>query len=98
LISEDGYQNAFAVVDEHTNSTNTLSPALPPAGAPPVSSGRQRPRPYRVSQWTFETTAPPLLWEPDLAAIPNIEVTGVSLGISDHGLAWRIKGNAYVAQ
>jgi len=98
LVTEDGYQNAFAVVDEHANSTNTLSPAMPPIGAPPVSSGRQQPRPYRVSQWTFETTAPPLLWEPDLAAIPNIEVTGVTFGISEHGLAWRIKGNAYVAQ
>lgn len=97
LVTEDGYQNAFTVIDEHANSTNTLSPAVSPAGTSPLSNGRQRPRPYRVSQWSFETTAPPLLWEPDLAAIPNIEVTGVALGISDHGLAWRIKGNAYVA-
>lgn len=97
LVTEDGYQNAFTVIDEHANSTNTLSPAVAPGGAPPLSNGRQRPRPYKVSQWSFETTAPPLLWEPDLAAIPNLEVTGVILGISDHGLAWRIKGNAYVA-
>jgi hypothetical protein len=97
LVTEDGYQNTFTVIDEHANSTNTLSPAVPPVGAPPVSNGRQRPRPYRVSQWSFDTTAPPLLWEPDLAAIPNLEVTGVTLGLSDHGLTWRIKGNAYVA-
>lgn len=97
LVTEGSYQNAFTVIDEHANSTNTLSPAVAPLGAAPLSNGRQRPRPYKVSQWSFETTAPPLLWEPDLAAIPNLEVTGVTLGISDHGLAWRIKGNAYVA-
>jgi hypothetical protein len=97
LVTEEGYQNSFTVIDEHANSTNTLSPAVPPVGAPPLSNGRQRPRPYRVSQWSFDTTAPPLLWQPDLAAIPNIEVTSVTLGISDHGLTWRIKGNAYVA-
>jgi hypothetical protein len=97
LVIENSYQNAFAVIDEHANATNTISPALAPAGPPPIADGRQRPRPYRMSQWSFETTAPPFLWEPDLAAIPNLEVTGVTLSISEHGLAWRIKGNAYVA-
>jgi hypothetical protein len=97
LVTEEHYQNAFAVIDEHANATNTISPALPPAGAPPVANGRQRPRPYRMSQWSFETTAPPFLWEPDLARISNLEVTGVTLSISEHGLTWRIKGNAYVA-
>lgn len=97
LVTDDGYQNAFAVIDEHANATNTVSPAVPPAGTPPLANGRQRPRPYRVSQWSFESTAPPFLWEPDLAAIPNLEVTGVTLSISEHGLAWRINGNAYVA-
>ena len=97
LVTDDRYQNAFAVIDEHANATNTISPAVPPTGAPPLDNGRQRPRPYRVSQWTFETTAPPFLWEPDFALIPNLEVTGVTLSISEHGLSWRIKGNAYVA-
>lgn len=97
LVSEEEYQNAFEVIDEHANSTNTMSPAAPPAGAAPQSNGRPRPRPYRMSQWSFETTAPPLLWQPDLAAIPNLEVTSITLGNSDHGLVWRIKGNAYVA-
>ena len=97
LVTEERYQNAFAVIDEHANSTNVISPAAPPTGAPPLANGRPRPRPYRVSQWSFETTAPPVLWSRDFSAIPNLEVSGISLSISEHGLAWRIKGNAYVA-
>jgi len=97
LVTEERYQNAFAVIDEHANSTNVISPAAPPAGAPPLANGHPRPRPYRVSQWSFETTAPPVLWAPDFSAIPNLEVSGISLSISEHGLTWRIKGNAYVA-
>ena len=97
LLTEEQYRNAFTIIDEHANSTNMVSPAVAPVESPPLSDGRQRPRPYRVSQWSFDTTAPPILWKPDLAAIPNLEVSGVTLSISDHGLAWRIKGNAYVA-
>jgi hypothetical protein len=97
LTTEESYQNAFAIADEHANSTNIINPASAPPGAAPLIDGRPRPRPYRVSQWSFDTTAPPLLWEPDLAAIPNLEVLSVALGISEHGLDWRVKGNAYVA-
>jgi len=97
LVTEERYQNAFAVIDEHADSTNVITPATAPTGSPPLANGRPRPRPYRVSQWSFETTAPPVLWSPDFSAIPNLEVSGISLSISEHGLAWRIKGNAYVA-
>lgn len=97
LVTDEAYQNAFAVTDERSNSTNVIGPALPPIGMAPAQYGRQRPRPYRVSQWSFDTTAPPLIWEPDLAAIRNIEVISVTLAVSEHGLSWRIKGNAYVA-
>jgi len=97
LATEERYQNVFAVIDEHANSTNVISPAVPPSGAPPLANGRPRPRLYRVSQWSFETTAPPVLWARDFSSIPNLEVSGIALSISEHGLAWRIKGNAYVA-
>lgn len=97
LVTEGIYQNAFAVADEHSNSTNVIGPALPPSGVTPQQNGRPRPRPYRISQWSFDTTAPPLMWEPDLAAIRNLEVASVTLAVSEHGLSWRIKGNAYVA-
>lgn len=97
LTTEEAYRNAFAIADEHANSTNIINPAAAPAGAAPTMQGRPRPRPYKVSQWSFDTTAPPLLWEPDLTAIANLEVVSVSLGISEHGLHWGVKGNAYVA-
>jgi hypothetical protein len=97
LVNEDGYQNAFSVADERSNATNVIGPALPPLGLAPIQNGRQRSRPYRVSQWSFESIAPPLMWAPDLAAIRNLEVASVTLAVSDHGLTWRIKGNAYVA-
>lgn len=97
LVTEGAYQNAFAVADERSNSTNVIGPALPPMGVAPQQNGRPRPRPYRISQWSFDTTAPPLMWEPDLAAIRNLEVASITLAVSEHGLSWRIKGNAYVA-
>jgi hypothetical protein len=37
------------------------------------------------------------MWAPDLAAIRNLEVASMTLTVSEHGLSWRIKGNAYVA-
>jgi len=97
LATEEDYQNAFAVADEHSNSTNVIGAALAPTGMAPSQDGRQRPRPYRVSPWSFGTTAPPLMWGPDLAAIRNLEVVSVTLAVSEHGLSWRINGNAYVA-
>lgn len=97
LITEDIYQNAFALADERSNSTNLIGPALTPVGMAPMQNGRQQPRPYRISQWSFETTAPPLMWVPDLVSIRNLEVASVTLAVSEHGLSWRIKGNAYVA-
>ncbi len=97
LVTEDAYLNAFSVADERSNSTNVIGPVLPPTGMAPAQNGRQRPRPYRVSQWSFDSAAPPLMWAPDLAAIRNLEVVSVTLAVSEHGLSWRIKGNAYVA-